>query len=83
MSHELFLKIIKEEIEVGTSQNVSKLELVENALRQLAILDNDKFNEQIELYRSKKDEIIKEQLGLNDKFNKLVDKYYDALLKGL
>lgn len=83
MSHELFLKIVKEEIEAGAGQNVSKIELVENALHQLAILDLKVFNDQIEKYRSRKEDIIKKQLGVNDEFNKLIDEYYDALLKGL
>ena len=83
MTHELFMKLIKEDIQAGTNQQVSKIELVENALHQLAIVDKKEFNDLIEKYRSRKEEIIKKQLELNDELNKMVDKYYNALIEGL
>ena len=83
MVYELFKELIKEEIQAGLSQQVHKIELVENALHQLAIVDDTDFNNLISKYRDRKQEIIKKQIELSEELNKLVETYYDALIKGL
>ena len=83
MSYELKKELIKERLEVGVQQNVTKIELVEYALDELAMIDDTDYNELINKYRSRKLEIMNKQEQLNQELSDLVEKYYDALIKGL
>lgn len=83
MVFELKKELIKEKLMVGVEQNVSKIELVEYALDELASMDDKDFNNLICKYRERKNEILKKQEEVGKELVELVDKYYDALVKGL
>jgi len=83
MSYELFKELIKEELEIDNPEQVSKLELVENALGKLALLDDEQYNKQIKSYKEKKEKLFKKLNEVNNEIGTLVDTYYKALLEGL
>lgn len=79
MTHILFKKILKENMEYNiNSKQMTKSDAIDITNMQLAIIDNQIINEQIEKYNKQKDEIIKKYY---DDMNKLTDSYYDELIK--
>lgn len=83
MSHNLFKELIKEEMKLTDLNQVSKLDVVENALGKLALLDDEKFNTQIKEYRDKKEKLFKQMNEINMEITGLVDSYFKALVDGL
>jgi len=84
MSHELYIKMIKEDMEnMSNSGQVTKDQVIEIALEKLAMIDNKEINEAIIEYRKQKNEIIKQTKELNEKIVKLVDECYDSIIKDL
>jgi len=83
MAYELFKELIKEEMQLSDTEQVSKLDVVENALGKLALLDDELYNKQIKGYKEKKEKLFKELNEINIKIGKLVDEYYKALIEGL
>jgi hypothetical protein len=84
MSYELKKELIKQKIidgmEIG---EVSKIELVEFALDELAGIDDADYNALIRKYLQRKQEIMNKQEQIAKELVELVEKYYDALVKGL
>ena len=84
MTHELYRKMIKEEMEYNeASKQMPKGDILEYAFKQLSVIDNGVINTQIEKYRTKKEELIKQYTEINENINKLVEQYYVELIKTL
>ena len=84
MSHELYRKMIKEEIEYNeASKQMPKGDILEYAFKQLSVIDNNVINTQIENYRKRKEELVKQYTEVNENINKLVEQYYTELMKTL
>jgi len=83
MPYELLRKLIKEEITIGEAEKIPRVELIENALGKLAYIDNPTYNTQIEKYRETKEKLLNQMDTINREMNKIIDEYYNALLKDL
>ena len=84
MTYELYRKMIKEEMEYNeTSGQMPKGDILEYAFKQLSVIDTDVVNIQIENYRKRKAELIKQYAEVNEQINKLVEQYYSELMKTL
>lgn len=89
MTHELYIKLIKEDMENATKTQlfhtgqVTKEQLVEIALEKLATIDNPEINKIINMYREQKEEYIKQANEVNEKIYKLIEQVYDSIIKDL
>jgi len=84
MTHELYKKMIKEDMENMTQTGqIPKDQIVEIALEKLSVIDNTIINDAIEKYRGSKKELMDKADELNKQIVKLVDDYYTQILKDL
>lgn len=84
MTHELYRKLIKEEIEYNEAGGqMPKGDILEYAFKQLSVIDNGVINTQIENYRKRKEELVKQYTEITEQINKLVEQYYGELMKTL
>uniref|UniRef100_A0A6M3M6I1 Uncharacterized protein n=1 Tax=viral metagenome TaxID=1070528 RepID=A0A6M3M6I1_9ZZZZ len=77
-------EMLKERLEIlETTGQIPKGDALEQAFYEI-VNDNDELiNIQIKKYRERKKELIKQYTNINEELNKLVDKYYDELIKNL
>jgi len=84
MTHELYKKMIKEDMENMTNTGqIPKDQILEIALEKLASMDYANINQAIEKYRAGKKELMDKAEDLNKQIVKLVDDYYTQVLNDL
>lgn len=89
MTHEMYIKLIKEDMENAThtqlfnTGQITKEQLVEVALEKLSAIDNPEINKIIDMYRTKKEEYMKQATEVNEKIFKLIEQVYNSILKDL
>ena len=84
MTHKLYKKLIKDDmLLMDASGQVGRDQVVEIALEKLSIMDNPEFNKQIETYYTQKNDYVKIISDANEKLMKLINDYFEQLVKDL
>jgi len=84
MSHEPYIKMIKEDMETMiNSGQVPKDQIVLIALEKLASIGDDEINETIVEFLGKKDNIMKQIKEINDKYSRLIESCYKGIVEDL
>ena len=75
--------LVKDSLSIVDGGQIPKIEVVENALRELSHMGDSDYNKQILMYKDEKEKLFKSLNEINKQIEEMVDKYYNALVKGL
>jgi len=82
MVYELYIKKIKATMEAMVNQGeIPKDQILEIIWEKLSVMDVPFINQANEEYEKERDKLIEEQKELSEKSEKLIDKYYNSIMK--